>query len=138
MPPGLLGSVTPAAQVLPDGSFRQVDAELLADQVTNGAAGPQGMRNAQLLRGVVVNAPLDALGLGVGQGTARAERPAGAAAGQRRQAVSGVGGPPAADGLVANAQQVSEVQLGVAQLEAAQGAQAQHLKCFIGKMAGIW
>jgi hypothetical protein len=36
----------------------------------------------------------------LGQQTSRTERPAAAAAGQRSEAVSDVGGPPAADGLV--------------------------------------
>ncbi len=61
-----------------------------------------------------------------------------AAAGQGGQALGGVGGPPAADGFVADAQQVSEFHLGVAQFDAAQGTQAQHLKGFIGQMAGVW
>src|SRR6516165_11285056 len=49
MPPGLLGGVAPAAQVRADGPFRQFDAELLANQVPDGAAAPQGRRDAQLL-----------------------------------------------------------------------------------------
>ena len=74
----------------------------------------------------------------VGQEAAGAERPAGAAAGQGRQAVGEVGRPPAADGLVADAQQFGEFQLGVAQLDPPQGAQAQHLEGFIGQLAGVW
>ncbi len=81
--------------------------------------------------------PLDALGLLVGQEAAGAEGSAGTVAGQRSQALGGVGGPPAADGFVADAQQVSEVHLGVAQFDATQGAQAQHLKGFIGQLAGV-
>ncbi len=80
---------------------------------------------------------LDALGLLVGQEAAGAEGPAGAAAGQGVQAVGGVGGPPAADGLVADAQEVGEFHLGVAQFDAPQGAQAQHLEGFIGQLAGV-
>ena len=73
----------------------------------------------------------------VGQEAAGAERAAGAAAGEGRQAVGEVGRPPAADGLVADTQDVREFQLGVAQLDAPQGAQAQHLEGLIGQLAGV-
>jgi len=112
-----LGGVAPAAQVEPDGALGQVDAALPADQLAHGAARPQGVRDAHLLGGVEVDARLDAPGLLVGEQTPGAERAAGAAAGEGRQAVGEVGRPPAADGLVADAQEFREVQLGVAQLD---------------------
>ena len=105
--------------------------------VAHGAARPQGVRDAGLLRGVEVEARLDALGLLVGQETAGAEGPTGAAAGEGRQAVGEVGGPPAADGLVADTQEVGEFQLGVAQLDPPPGAQAQRWEGFIGQLAGV-
>src|SRR5262249_37737506 len=117
VPAGLLGGVAPAAQVQADGALGQVDAAVPADQVAHGAARPQGVRDAHLLGGMQVDARLDALGLLVGQQASGAERAAGAAARQRRQAVGAVGGPPAADSLVADAQELGEFQLGVAQLE---------------------
>ena len=70
MPHRFLGGITPATQVLPDGALRQVDADFPVDQLANGATGPQGVRDLQLLRGVVVDPLLDALGLLVGEGAA--------------------------------------------------------------------
>ena len=97
--------------------MRPRDAELLADQVAYGAACPQGLRDADFLRGVKVDAHLDTLGLLVGQEASGAERAAGAAAGEGVQAVGAVGRPPAADGLVADAQEFGEFLFGVAQLD---------------------
>ena len=90
------------------------------------------------LRGVVVDAaPGCARPAASDRKRPEPSGPAGAAAGQGRQAVGGVGRPPAADGFVADAQQVGEFDLGVAQFDAPQGAQAQHLKGFIGQLAGV-
>ena len=63
---------------------------------------------------------LDAIGLGVGQGAARADGAAGALVGQRVEAAVEVGGPPVADGLAGDAEDVGQVGLGEAQLAAAQ------------------
>src|ERR1700730_16192160 len=59
MPRWLLGSVTPASQVLPDRSFRHLDVELLADQVAHSATSPQRLSNAQLFWKVIVDQFLD-------------------------------------------------------------------------------
>jgi hypothetical protein len=64
-------------------------------------------------------------------------RTAGAAAGEGRQAVGEVGGPPAADRLVADAEEFGELQLGVAQLDAPQGAQPQRLEGVIRQLASV-
>ena len=76
---------------------------------------------------------LDALGLLVGQQASGTERPAAMAVGQSGEAVGDVGRPPATDGFVADAQKFCEFDLGVAQLDATQGAEAQNLKGFIGQ-----
>ena len=95
------------------------------------------MREAQRLGGVVIDPLADVAGLGVGEGAARAKWPARAATGEGLQALGAIGRPPAADGLVGDAQEVGEVQLGVAQLDAPQGAQPQHLESFVGQLAGV-
>src|SRR5947209_4703546 len=138
MPRWLLGSVTPASQVLPDRSFRHLDVELLADQVAHRATSPQCLSNAQLLRGVMVDQFLDALGLRLGQQASRAQRSTGTIAGQRRQAIGRVSSPPATDGLMADTQKFSEVHLGVAQFDATQGTHTQNRQGFSGQLAGIW
>ena len=134
----LLGRVLPAAQVLPDGSLRQVEGELGADQIANRAPSPQGVREAQFLRQVLVDQLANAFGLGIRQGASRAQGSAGATAGQRGQTLGGVGGPPATDGLRADAQKFRQIDRREAQFEAMQGPQTKNLKCLIGQVASIW
>ena len=109
----------------------------LADQVADGPPRPQGVRQAQLVGGVGVDPLPDAAGLLVGEGPPRAEGPAGAAAGEVVEAVGLVGGPPAADGLVTDAQQVGEFDLGIAEFDAAEAAHAKDLKGVVGELAGV-
>ena len=49
----------------------------------------------------------------------------------------GVGRPPAADGLAADAEEVGDVGFGEAQLTATQGAQAEGFQDLIGQLAGV-
>jgi len=91
-----------------------------------------------LIRRIVVDQFLDALGLLLGQETARAKRSARATARQRRQASGTVGRPPATDSLMADTKKFSELQLGEAQFDAAQGTQTKNLKGLIGQLTGIW
>src|SRR5436190_612644 len=71
---GLLGGVAPAFEILAYRPNRHRDAVLVADQVLNGPAGPQGTGNAQPLGAVVVDQVLEVLGLVVGQSATGADR----------------------------------------------------------------
>ena len=75
---------------------------------------------------------LDVFGLGVGQGAARAQGATRAAMREGLDAVVGVGGPPAGDGLAGDAEDLGDLGFGEAQLAAAQGAQAEGFQDLVG------
>src|SRR3954468_9785123 len=119
MAAGFLGRVAPAAQVQADAPFGQLDVALLADQVADGSAGPQRVRDAELLRRVKVDTLPDALGLLLGEETAGPEGPTTMTVRQSGESVGGIGGPPPANGFVANTEKIREFDLGVTQFNAA-------------------
>ena len=127
-----LGREAPALQIAADGPHRQIEVELLADQVADGAAGPQRRRDAQLLGLVGAQELLEVFGLGVGEGAARTQAGVRCGVGEGVQAAVGVGGPPAADGLAGDAEEVGDLDLGEAQFAAAQGTQAEGFQDVIG------
>jgi hypothetical protein len=137
LPTRFLGGITPAVEILPHGPLRQGDAKLLLDQLTHRTSSPEGVRDAQGLRQVVIHTLLDAEGLVIGQQATHTERSPRPGTRQRGRAVGGVSRPPAADGFMADPEQVGEFDFRVAQLDASQGAQAQYLQRFIGQMASI-
>ncbi len=84
-------------------------------------ACPQGVFQAHLLGREVVDLVANGLSLGLGEHTARAQRPAGAPAGQGVQAFGVIGGIPAGDGFAADAEEFGEIGFGIAKLQAMQG-----------------
>jgi hypothetical protein len=53
------------------------------------------------------------------------------------EAAAGIRRPPAADGFAADAEEVGDLGLRVAQLTATEGPQAEGLQDFIGQLTGI-
>src|SRR3954451_24698359 len=86
----LLRGIAPTLEVRAHGPHGQVDAELLADQVAHGAAGPQGGREAQIFGAGAVEEPLDVAGLLIGQQAPGAEGASGPLLRQRVQPPRGV------------------------------------------------
>ena len=133
-----MGGVAPAPKVGADGAVGDLDAEALADQVADGAARPQGVRQAQVFGTVSIDLGADLLGLFVGKQSAGAERPAGAPSRQGLEPLGLISGPPPANGFGAHAQQVGEFDFQVAEFDPAQGAKAEQLQGLIGQLTGVW
>ena len=132
-----LGREAPATQVEADRPHRQFHGALPADQVGDGAATPQRGGDAQFLGLVGAQQELDVFGLGFGQGAARADGATAAFMGQGVEAAADVGGPPVADGLAADAQEVGDVGFREAAFTGMQGAKAEGFEDFIRKFPGI-
>jgi hypothetical protein len=127
-----LGREAPAFQIAADRPLRHADAQFLADQVTDSAARPQRSCDSQFLGLMRAQQTLHLFGLGIAEQTTRTQRTSAAALGKSSHAAAGVGGPPAADRLTGDAEEVSHLDLGETQLAAAQGTQAQRFQDFIG------
>jgi hypothetical protein len=109
-----LDRIAPAFEILPYRPHGQLDVELPADQVADRGATPQGRSDPQVFRVVLIEQVLDVAGLRIGKETSRAEGATGAFLRKGIDSPVGVGGPPAANGLAGDPQQVRELGFGQA------------------------
>jgi cysteine synthase len=134
---GSLGRVAPAFEILPDRPNRHREAVLVANQVLNGPARPQGAGDVQRLGAVVVDLVLKVLSLFVGQGAPRADGTSGAVPGQCVQPLLGVGRPPAGHGLLGDPQQGGDIGFGESQFTPMKRTQAECFEDVIGQLTSV-